>query len=1852
MSEKSTEFKKGVTLKVITRKRTVKFLSFVLALLVATSIFPLTVSAAGYDRGKALAYAKNNWNKGSGESCAKFVSACVTAGGAPVSEAYVGDLYRSLSGKYGTSYKLTLTGGGSGKISAAANSGKVEAGDPIIYYCNACKTYAHAVLSNGTSSNGYVQVYAQNNAHDGYFEMATWEHGCGNSNSWIVYSIHMNAGSAETNNAAKNEDEGWYRPVDKKYWVITDYYGKRNQQTATSSVWHWGIDIGGAGINGTPIRATRSGKVIRAGENTGAWGYHVQILHDNGYSSFYMHMKSKACVSVGQTVKQGQVIGYVGSTGDSTGPHLDFRVLVGTNPNWKNTQYGRGGTVDPLKFTYKDTLKIIAPTDAPKATVSKTTVAQGDSVRLSWNAVSGATGYEVVLRNVSKNADVETRTTSSTSIDITLKEVAEYKISVRATNSVGKGPFGVCGGIFTKAPLTVTFVDYDGKLLEAKSVKYGYAAAAPTEVPQRKGHTFTGWDKSFLNVTENMTVKAEYTKNKYTVTFYYGDDEISRQTVLYGESAKEPEYSIKPGYKFLSWSDSFDSIEEDKRIDLVDVWYNSNMKIYVDSAKMTATRDDDGNGYEVLVPITNNKNEITTGRIVVALKTAEGKLVETTESAAFSLKAGASKTLEIFIPSTKAASVVDVIAVEKFSSAIPISDSVNKTIDQQHAWSDWSTNTPPSNAFDTETSIQYRYKDKIYIDSGYSAVDGYTLAEKKQVESWTGGWSDTPVSATDKVVGNYFYDYSSESIQAYQYKSYATDSKKWYHSNANGNYYGERTKNLLLVWSSGLGTSYDEDGYEFPKTFGVNQSFGGNIGKIYYITYKGSPVSSFASTARYTPMYDMNGKRNGTKGALYRQTYKKYQYRHWKWGDFGDWSATPVSETNDRQVESRQIYRYKTNELTGIEDNTGVLRKYSGKLSAALAGKEASIFVYKIDEASDYTNEFVGFTKIADDGSYSFEFKLREEPTVKTGDFTVVLGIEGSNGVITLEPILAPVKTYTVTFMDTDGNIISRQTVKDGENATVPESVPEKEGYTFTGWSSTATNIKNDVTIYAKYEVNKYSVVFVDWVKQTVEMKTFDYGSELSGPLLSNTDEYVAIGWDKILQGTKTVTESLVVTAQYKRKEFTVNFYDYDGNILKSETVEYGEEVAAPDSPEKEKYVFEGWNNYSYGSVKENLDIKPLYHFSETVAAPTANKISKTYNTAQEVALKCDTVGAEIYYTTDGSDPAIFGRKYTGALNVEKSCVITFYAKKALCNDSEKVSVCYAINTENMMSDYLTFEELPDEVKANAESYSLTSENGYRYKDIKTVTTKSEAAALEASGWTLSDTKQSAWSDWERTLPDISDYEATVEQREADPVLVPLYQYKHWKYFDENSGEYVCASEEIAGVDGYWETMTSQKKLNVSTFINSKPAYRYDNALWFNQTIIEDYISAGYDVYRYSYSVKTYYKWTEWTDKHASVETREIQNEIVYKYLMPDRAVVCVDYSDSKSDSKNEYFLIKLGDSFALDESKFVIDGAIFKGVYTDKEHTVKWDGSKVTGDLTLYPYWEAETFKVRFLDYDNSVLSEQTVEYLNSAKIPENPERAGYVFTGWSNSPESIVGDTDFVAQYVAESEYVRVKLSRSRLSLMTGSSAKISVAITPESAIESEVVWYSSNPEIAEVDSLGNITAVHSGTAVITVISLETYETDNCVITVLGSLDTEILPVSKSAVKVDPAAKYLLGVKAGKNSINNINDELQNPGLIYTDIFGKAFDSDKDGTLPMGTGNKIKLMDGDYLVDEVQIVVTGDVNGDGATDVLDALNVEMVCNNHNTLDGVFFKAGDILTDDGVIDVNDYSAIINEALA
>jgi len=122
-------------------------------------------------------------------------------------------------------------------------------------------------------------------------------------------------------------------------WPLPGYspgsaYGWRMHPILHEMRFHAGEDIGAP--SGTPILAADSGTVIQAGPN-GGYGNCVMISHGGGRVTLYGHMSSIA-VSYGQAVTQGQVIGYVGSTGMSTGPHLHFEVRV------------NGATTDPKQY--------------------------------------------------------------------------------------------------------------------------------------------------------------------------------------------------------------------------------------------------------------------------------------------------------------------------------------------------------------------------------------------------------------------------------------------------------------------------------------------------------------------------------------------------------------------------------------------------------------------------------------------------------------------------------------------------------------------------------------------------------------------------------------------------------------------------------------------------------------------------------------------------------------------------------------------------------------------------------------------------------------------------------------------------------------------------------------------------------------------------------------------------------------------------------------------------------------------------------------------------------------------------------------------------------------------------------------------------------------------------------------------------------------------------------------------------------------------------------------------------------------------------------------------------------------
>lgn len=116
---------------------------------------------------------------------------------------------------------------------------------------------------------------------------------------------------------------GYLWPLDGCY-VITSRFGPRTHPITGIYSNHLGTDI--RANYGTPIKAARGGTVITSGYHS-SYGNYVVVDHYDGVTTLYAHMSSRA-VSVGQTVSQGQVLGYVGSTGSSTGNHLHFEVRV------------------------------------------------------------------------------------------------------------------------------------------------------------------------------------------------------------------------------------------------------------------------------------------------------------------------------------------------------------------------------------------------------------------------------------------------------------------------------------------------------------------------------------------------------------------------------------------------------------------------------------------------------------------------------------------------------------------------------------------------------------------------------------------------------------------------------------------------------------------------------------------------------------------------------------------------------------------------------------------------------------------------------------------------------------------------------------------------------------------------------------------------------------------------------------------------------------------------------------------------------------------------------------------------------------------------------------------------------------------------------------------------------------------------------------------------------------------------------------------------------------------------------------------------------------------------------------
>jgi murein DD-endopeptidase MepM/ murein hydrolase activator NlpD len=164
-------------------------------------------------------------------------------------------------------------------------------------------------------------------------------------NNLIVRAAYQEISYVEITNMVKNKEKllkaiPAIQPVSNKNLNrIGGSFGYRVDPVYKDFRFHQGLDF--TAPSGTPIYATADGTVTAAGFNTDGYGNKVVINHGYGYQTLYGHMV-RVKARVGQAVKRGEVIGYIGSTGKSTGPHCHYEVIK------------KGIKVDPVYYFYND----------------------------------------------------------------------------------------------------------------------------------------------------------------------------------------------------------------------------------------------------------------------------------------------------------------------------------------------------------------------------------------------------------------------------------------------------------------------------------------------------------------------------------------------------------------------------------------------------------------------------------------------------------------------------------------------------------------------------------------------------------------------------------------------------------------------------------------------------------------------------------------------------------------------------------------------------------------------------------------------------------------------------------------------------------------------------------------------------------------------------------------------------------------------------------------------------------------------------------------------------------------------------------------------------------------------------------------------------------------------------------------------------------------------------------------------------------------------------------------------------------------------------------------------------------
>ena len=695
------------------------------------------------------------------------------------------------------------------------------------------------------------------------------------------------------------------------------------------------------------------------------------------------------------------------------------------------------------------------------------------------------------------------------------------------------------------------------------------------------------------------------------------------------------------------------------------------------------------------------------------------------------------------------------------------------------------------------------------------------------------------------------------------------------------------------------------------------------------------------------------------------------------------------------------------------------------------------------------------------------------------------------------------VQTFEVKFFDYDGTQIGEtQIINYGGNAVAPAD-PEREGHTFTGWNNEYTNVKSNLNITATYEAHKYTVTLTAvhclvgmyiqhgstlWSSSTEQFADIPYGSMVyfwhDVDYYGDHENYMGYEFDhwegytpeydsnNYLLYSMEITSDTVVKCVYREKTFQVTFVDWDGTELKAaQTVAFKASATPPANPTREGYTFLGWSP-DYTEIRQNITAKAYYEKSPAepvnlgdgtlTGAFSVNNSGKRIvfsqgnlrwrsidNTWRFAEHQWETLGQANNYYYDGNpawnDLFVWGSG-NNPLRVDYEgfppTLIAMpdfvdWGTNTIDNNGCPNATWYTLSKAEW--DYIA-EGRPNAINlrglatVNGQTgLVLLPDNWVLPEGMTFVPDIKESIA--PTNYALNIYSEEQWLTMENAgavfLPAPSAYN-TSDFSNNDVAPYILYFGKH---YNTNLGNcnIVTTLSHLSYLGTHYAVRLVKDYVGHEVTI-TQPTEHGTIALVETDIDLSDV--PEYSTLHFTYTAEDgygLYSWSGGCEEDGSLLVTETTNvSAVFKQLF---TVTFIDWDNTTLEEKD----VVEGKTATITKEP-EREGYTFTG----------WDIdlSAVTENLTATAQYEINKYSVVFVDWDNTAIDTQYIEWHSAATAPENPTREGWHFVGWQ--PADF---TDIVAQMTVSAQY---EINTYLQTIATTENGSITVKDTNNVAVE----------------------------------------------------------------------------------------------------------------------------------------------------------------------------------------------------